>query len=97
MESMETKSPLGELHLNLTGKLLLASIGSWLVGKAVNTSIRGTVDEVESVKKAMIATKILHEELRRPGASVESVVSKMKDKNSAAQDFENLFGIPWPL
>jgi len=97
MESMETKRPLGELHLNLTGKLLLASIGSWLVGKAVNTSIRGTVDEVESVKKAMIATKILHEELRRPGASVESIVSKMKDKNSAAQDFENLFGIPWPL
>lgn len=97
MESMETKSPLDELHLNLTGKLLLASIGAWLVGKAVNTSIKGTVDEVESVKKAMIATKILHEELRRPGASVESIVSKMKDKNSAAKDFQDLFGIPWPL
>lgn len=97
MDPMEIKRPLSELHLDLTGKILLASIGAWLVGKVVNTSIRGTVDEVESVKRAMIATKILHEELRRPGASVESIVSKMKDKNSAAQDFENLFGFSWPL
>ena len=93
----ESKEPLNELHLNLLGKIFFTTLGAWLVGKTVNTKIRGTESEVRAVKNAMIASKRFQDELHRPGASVESVVEKLGVKHMTAQEFEKTFNIPWPL
>lgn len=97
MDSVQTQHRIDELHVNLTGKLLLASIGAWLVGKAVNTRLRGSVDEIRCVANAMLATKHLHEELRRPGATVQSVMDKVHVKNKCSEEFERVMGLRWPL
>ncbi len=93
----ESKEPLNELHLNLLGKIFFTTLGAWLVGKTVNTKIRGTESEVRAVKNAMLASKRFQEELNRPGATVESVVEKLGVKHMTAQEFEKTFNIPWPL
>lgn len=87
----------GLFSLNLTGKLLLASLGAWMVGKAVNTKIRGTRDEVEVVASALLASRRFQDELRHPGATVQSVMEKMQVKNMTAAEFERVFGVPWPI
>jgi hypothetical protein len=86
-----------ESQLNLTGKLLLTSLGSWLVGKPVNTKIRGSKDEIEAIANALLASRKFQDELRHPGASVQSVVDKLHVKQMTAIEFERVFGIPWPL
>lgn len=84
-------------YLNLTGKLLLASIGAWIVGKIVNTKIRGNKSEIDAVANALLASRKFQEELRAPGASVQSVIDKLRIKQMSAAEFERLLGVKWPL
>ena len=86
-----------EVYGSLTGKLLLASIGAWLVGKSVNTKIRGTQQEIRAIANALMTSKRFQEELRRPGATVESISQRLKLKHTSAAEFERVLGVRWPL
>jgi hypothetical protein len=99
MESIRESEELNEIdhRLGVTGKLLLASIGAWFVGKVVNTKLRGSKAEITAITNALLASKRFQEELRRPGASVQSVVDRLHVKRMTAEEFERLFGIRWPL
>lgn len=98
MHSDETTEDLNEgYYINLTGKLLLASLGAWLVGKVVNTKIRGNQDEMNAVANALMASRRFQDELHRPGATVQSVIEKMRIKQMSASEFERVLGVKWPL
>ena len=98
MESDEKLEDLNEgYYLNLTGKLLLASLGAWLVGKVVNTKIRGNQDEMSAVANALMASRRFQDELHRPGATVQSVIDKLRVKQMSASEFERVLGVKWPL
>lgn len=87
---------LDELHVNFSGKLLLATIAAALVGKAVSTKIVGTKRELDTISKAIVASRAFQEELNKPGATVDSVVEKLRIKHLTASEFESLFRLPWP-
>jgi hypothetical protein len=87
----------GMFYLNLTGKMLIASLGAWLAGKMVNTKLRGDEDEISAVANALMASKRFQEELRKPGASVQSVMDKLRVKQMSASEFERVLGVRWPL
>ena len=97
MEKDSDKKPLNELHMNLLGKLFMGAMGAWLVGKATNTKIRGTQEEIDAVSNAMLASRRFQDELRHPGASIESVMNKLGLKNASAREFESILGVRWPL
>lgn len=84
-------------YLNLTGKILFASMGAWLVGKLVNMKLRGSQSEITAVANALTASRRFQDELNKPGASVESVIQKLRLKNMSADEFERTMGVPWPL
>jgi hypothetical protein len=92
-----TREPLNELHLNLLGKIFLTAVGAWVVGKSTNMKIRGTPREVRAVANAMQSSKRFQQELRRPGASVQSVMDLLRIKQMSARDFERELGVRWPL
>lgn len=94
---INTKQRLNELQLNLLGKIFFTTVGAWLVGKATNTKIRGTETEVRAVSNAMMASRRFQDELRKPGATVASVMEKLGLKHASAREFERILGIPWPL
>jgi hypothetical protein len=86
MEPKEETASLREaLEFNLTGKIFLAAIGAWLVGKVVNTKIRGNQGDITAVANALT------------GATVQSVVDKLRIKQMSAAEFERALGVPWPL
>lgn len=88
---------LNELHLNLLGKMTIAAVGAWLVGKATNVKLRGNKQQIDSVANAMIASRKFQDELKRSGATVQSVMEKLRVKNMTAKEFERTFGIKWPI
>jgi hypothetical protein len=97
---VEKKEPINELFglkVNTLGKIFFATLGAWLIGKTVNTKLRGSRKEVETIANALSASKRFQDELNRPGASVESVVQKLGIKHMSANEFERVLGIPWPL
>ena len=83
--------------MNLLGKLFVTAVGAWLVGKATNIKVRGSQDEVQVVANAMLASKRFQDELRAPGASIESVMEKLGLKHATAREFERILGVPFPL
>lgn len=88
---------INELRLNLTGKILLAAIGAWLVGRPTNIKIRGTEEEVSAITAAMKASQRFHDKLHQPGATVESVVQLLGMKHASAREFKRILGVDWPL
>lgn len=95
----ENRKKLNEsgLFLNFTGKMMLASLGAWMLGKYVGTKLRGNKEEISAVSNALLSSKKFQEELNRPGASVASVMEKMRIKEMSASTFERVFGVKWPL
>ena len=68
-----------------------------MLGKIVNTKLRGNQSEVTAISNALLASRKFQDELRRPGASVQSVIEKLQVKNMSAAEFERVFGVRWPL
>lgn len=97
MSGSASKAKLNELHLNLLGKIFFASAAAFVAGHTVNVAIRGTRDEVKAVANALMASRKFQEELRRPGATVDSVVQRLGIKQMTAREFERVLGVPWPL
>ena len=93
----DTETLIEGSYLNLTGKIMLASLGAWMIGKIVNTKLRGNENEIKAITNALIASKRFQDELRRPGASVQSVIDKLRIKHMSAAEFERVLGIRWPL
>lgn len=93
----DNRQPLNELQLNLLGKIFFGTVAAWLVGKSVNTKLRGSKEQIEVVAEALTASRKFQEELNRPDASVESVVQKLGAKHMSAARFERILGVPWPL
>jgi hypothetical protein len=91
------KENINELKMNLLGKIFFGTLAAWLVGKAVNTKLRGSRDEIEAVQNALMSSRRFQDELDRPGATVDSVVQKLGIKHMSANQFERVLGIPWPL
>ena len=94
---MKEKETINELKFNILGKIFFATLGAWLVGKVINTKLRGSRDEVEAVANALSASRRFQDELNRPGATVDSVVQKLGVKHMSASEFERVLGVPWPL
>jgi len=97
MEERDSETLIEGAYLNFTGKIMLASLGAWLVGKVVNTKLRGNQDEIQAVANALMASKKFQEELRRPGATVQTVMEKLRVKQMSASEFERVLGVRWPL
>ena len=88
---------INELKMNLLGKIFFGTLAAWLVGKAVNTKLRGSRSEIAAVENALMSSRRFQDELNRPGASVDSVIQKLGIKHMSAQEFERVLGVPWPL
>ena len=83
--------------LNLAGKMFLGALGAWAVGKVVSTKLRGSRDEMGVIANALWSSRKFQDELKKPGASVDSVMNKLRGKQMSASEFERVMGIPWPL
>lgn len=82
---------------NLLGEIFYVTLGAWLVGRQPVTKIQGTRLQVETVTRAMVATRNFQNELQRPGATVGTISERLEAKNVAAMEFEKVFGTSWPL
>lgn len=79
------------------GKMFLAALAGYVLGRQSGYKIRGTPEEVEAVKNALMSSRRFREELEKPGASVESVIQKLNLKRASAREFEKVLRVPWPL
>lgn len=83
--------------ISTVGKIFLAGVALAALGKMSNLKVRGTPDEIEALKNALMSSKKFQDELHRPGATVQSIMDHLHLKNISAAEFEHRLGVPWPL
>jgi hypothetical protein len=97
MPLSEGKTLLVEREMTTMSKILLFVVGAWLVGKYFKLKVRGSQRQISTLSSAMLSSKRFQDELKRPGASLDSVMNKLKVKNMDADRFQKTFGIKWPV
>lgn len=108
--STKDKAPeqLQEVSLSWAGKLFFAGIASYLAGVGLQKmgggpppklpfKIRGTPEQIRAVIEAVMASKDFQREIKRPGATVESVIQKLNLRNMTKERFKQITGRPWPV
>lgn len=83
--------------LSPIGKLFFASVIGWIFGKKLNMKLRGNPEQVQAVANAIIASKQFQEELKKSGATVNSVLDKLNLKKEMAKQFKEITGKDFPL
>ena len=94
----ESSQPLNELFkMSTVGKLFLAGMAAWIMGRASRMKVRGTRREIDAVAGALRSSRRFQQEIGMPGATVQNVMEKLKLKSASASRFESILGVPWPL
>lgn len=96
----KTENALTEGNLSTTGKIFFAAVAAYLAGKIASGAflkLRGKPDELRVIADAIVASKAFQDELKRPGATIDSVIEKMNLKNVTAAKFKQITGQSWPL
>lgn len=80
------------------GKLVFASIiAAMVTGKKSPFKLSGDSRKIEILAKAVQSSKNFQDEIRRPGASVDSVMRALDAKHLDAKNFKSVFEADWPL
>lgn len=83
--------------LSATGKLFFASLVAYLAGAKSVVKLKATPEQVKAISDAVMASKQFQDEVKRDGATIESVIQKMRLKNLTAAEFTRITGKIWPL
>ncbi len=84
--------------LSAVGKLFFASvIAGVLFGKKSPFKLRATPQQVKAMTNALIASKAFQDELKKPGATVDTVIQKLNLRHLTAAEFERTTNRPFPL
>lgn len=98
----EALNPFGEVSTNhkmtTVGKLIFASLlVTMSTGKSSPFKLSGDQRKIDILAKAVQSSKKFQDEIKRPGATIDSVISAMDLKNIDAKNFKSVFGADWPL
>jgi len=89
---------LSSYKMTTLGKLVFASIITTMVtGQRSPFKLSGDPRKIEVLSKAVQSSKRFQDEIKRPGASVDSVIRALDAKNVDANNFRSIFGVPWPI
>lgn len=93
---MKKKSILNESNPTLE-KIFSTVVAAEILGKQTGVTLRGSDNEISVVREAISASKSFDEELSNPSADVTSIMKKLGEKHIAAENFERVTGVAWPL
>jgi len=96
------KAEIKEYKLSWAGKLFFAGAAGYILGKAITPAkmpikIRGTKKQMQTVINAVVNSKKFQMELNKPGATIDSVIEKLRIRNISKNQFKALVGKSWPI
>lgn len=83
--------------LSATGKLFFASMVAFLAGSKSMIKLKATPEQIKAISNVVTASKAFQDEIAKEGATIDSVISKMRIKNLMAAEFKAQTGRSWPL
>ena len=103
----ETEEFLKEIKLSWAGKLFFAGAAAYIAGGVMKGGIskkvklpikvRGTPQQMRAVIDAVTSSKEFQREINRSGATIDSVIQKLRLRNMTKNRFRQLTGKSWPI
>lgn len=96
------KKTIKEYKLSWAGKLFFAAAAGYILSNSstptnIPIKIRGSKEQMKTIINAIVSSKKFQQELKKPGATVESVIDKLRIRNISKQQYKNLTGLNWPI
>lgn len=85
------------MEMSLASKIFLTSAVAWVTGRLTHLKIKGTPEEIQVIKAALLASQELYIAVNSEEETVESIITKLNRKIACGHDFEAITGIQWPL
>lgn len=96
-ETASGRDVLTEWQLSTVGKLFLAGIGAWLLGRAAHLIIKGKKQQIDALRTALVASRKFQDILKRPNVTVDQILDKLREKDATAREWEKKTKTPWPF
>lgn len=103
VKGVDGKEPIKEFKLSWAGKIFFAGAAAYILGKGMShrakipIKVRGTPQQMRAVIDAVVNSKKFQRELNKPGATIDSVIDKLRLRNMSKQQFQQITGKPWPI
>lgn len=100
--STTEKQFIKEFKLSWAGKIFFAGAAAYILGSAgkkvsLPIKIKGSPQQIRAVIDAIVNSKKFQQELQKPGATIDSVVDRLRIRNLSKTHFYRLTGKPWPI
>lgn len=96
--SEDMPSVVPSYQMTTLGKLFFASlITSALTDRPSPFKLSGDRRRIEVLARAVQSSKRFQDEIKRPGATVDSVIRALDLKNVDSRNFERVFGVRFPM
>lgn len=100
--STDKKKPIKEFKLSWAGKIFFAGAAAYILGTAgkkvsLPIKIKGSPQQIKAVVDAVVNSKKFQQELQKPGATIDSVVDRLRIRNLSKNQFQQLTGRSWPI
>jgi len=87
-----------QTEMNPISKMFFGNVLAWMTkGAPLHWKLRGKPQEIEAFIKVLKTSKRFQEELVNPGATIDSVMEALNQKNLARTEFKTTTGKDWPL
>lgn len=93
---------INEYKLSWAGKIFFAGAAAYILGgvgrqQKIPIKVRGSTEQMKAIIDAVVSSKQFQQELNRPGATIDSVIEKLRLRNLSKSQFAALTGKSWPL
>ena len=72
-------------------------VAAEVLGRQTGVALRGSRREVEVIRETISASRRFDEVLSHPDTDVALIMNALGEKHIAAEAFERLLGVAWPL
>jgi hypothetical protein len=74
-----------------------STLCAWLVGENFDVSLKGSKEQIEALTEAYASTMNFHNAVVGGNSQLSEIMRLLGEKHVAAQKFERLFDVSWPL
>lgn len=74
-----------------------STLCAWLVGENFDVSLKGSKEQVEALTEAYASTMNFHNAIISSEQQLDVIMRLLGEKHVAAEKFERVFDVSWPL
>jgi hypothetical protein len=83
--------------VDLNDRNFYSTLCAWLIGENFDVKLKGSKEQIEALAEAYSSTMNFHNAIVGSGHQLNDIMRLLGEKHVAAEKFERVFDVSWPL